>query len=485
MKLGKIYFGLFSALCACMIACTGDNGGVAGTVTDTGNTIAMGVVTRTDGSPAVSALVRISREPAEGDSLAKLDYIQTKTDSQGVYSFDSVLVDTFQLAVIDVEHNEVSYKPRATKNAGSLDSIKLEKAAVFSSVLYYEDVTEPSVAVGSHFEVFVPGTPFSQSVFAGDSFAMLIPGGSEWLGFCPGDPQIVARLADSGVADSLIYRTWSMDGKVKSGDTLTKGPFIWSPMKDVDSLIKLEEQKKKEKKPAYLSGVVKCSKDSVCSNVQVQMITDLYGFDFVVGDSTGFKMQAMTDEFGRWFLQVPQSVPDDSLRMEYRLLDDQGKVALAGLSRYVRASELKNLKDTLVVDTVELTKTSVLISKVELVVDAGVSDSTQSGENHTEENPAQLENCKVNNVNSVVVGLKGTSHFVRDVTCREFNIMDLPAGGHDLVLYSGDPKVVQTLRDAKIALDSIVRITHVQLPKADTLKQQGMTYEVPTLKTSK
>ena len=140
-------------------------------------------MTRSDGSRAVSAMVRIAREPEAGDTVVKMDYIETKTDSQGVFSFDSVLADTFQLAVIDAEYNEISYKPRATKNSGEIDSIKLEKAAVFSSVLYYENVVEPSMAVGSHFEVFMPGTPFSQSVFAGDSFSMLIPAGSWWFGF--------------------------------------------------------------------------------------------------------------------------------------------------------------------------------------------------------------------------------------------------------------------------------------------------------------
>jgi hypothetical protein len=253
---------------------------------------------------------------------------------------------------------------------------------------------------------------------------------------------------------------------------------------EVDSLIKLEEQKKKEKKPAYLSVVVMCKKDSLCSNVQVQMITDLYGFEFVEGDSTRFVMQTVTDESGRWFLQVPKSVPYDSLRMEYRLLDNEGKVALAGLSRYVHASELKDLEDTLLVDTVELTKASVLVSGVMLAVNAMV-DSTQSKENQPDQNSIQSDNCKVNSVNSVVVGLKGTSHFVRDVTCNMFKIDNLPAGGHDLVLYSGDPKVVKTLRDAKLDLDSIVTITHVQLPKGDTLDQQWMTFEPPTLKTEK
>ena len=467
MRLDKIFIGLFSALCACMCACTGESGGVAGTVTDTGNTIATGIVTRSDGSPAVSALVRIAREPVAGDSLAKMDYIQTKTDSQGVYSFDSVLMDTFQLAVIDAEHKEISYKPRAVRNSGVMDSIKLSKAAVFSSVLYYENVAEPSVAVGSHFEVFMPGTPFSQSVFAGDSFSMLIPAGSWWFGFCPGDPQIVARLTDSGVADSLIYRTWNMDGKVKSGDTLSKGPFIWSTTMEVDSLIKEEERKKKEKKPAYLSGVVKCN-DKLCSNVQVQMITDLYGFNFVDGDSAGFTVQAETDRDGRWFLPVPDSIPHDSLRMEYRLLDKNGKVSLTGVSRYVLASELKKLKDTLSIGEIELAKPSFLVSGVLVVLDR--TDTTQSN------------NCMAN---SVVVGLKGTSHYVREMVCNLLKIENIPAGGHDIVLYSGDPKVVKTLQDAGADMEDYVTITHVQLPKGDTLSQQWMTYAPPTIQTAK
>lgn len=467
MRLDKIYIGLFSALCACMLACSGDNGGVAGTVTDTGNTIATGVVTRSDGSPAVSALVRIAREPVAEDSLAKMDYLQTKTDSQGVYSFDSVLADTFQLAVIDAEHKEISYKPRAIRNSGAMDSIKLEKAAVFSSILYYENVTEPSVAVGSHFEVFMPGTPFSQSVFAGDSFSMLIPAGSWWFGFCPGDPQIVARLTDSGVADSLIYRTWNMDGKVKSGDTLSKGPFIWSPMMEVDSLIKEEERKKKEKKPAYMSGIVKCN-EKKCSNVQVELITDLYGFNFIDGDSAAFAVQTVTDDDGRWFLPVPDSIPYDSLRMEYRLLDKAGKVTLAGVSRYVLATELKDVKDTLSVGVTELAKPSVLVSGVLVVIDG--RDSTQSS------------NCMAN---SVVVGLKGTSHFVREMVCNLLKIENLPAGGHDIVLYSGDPKVVKSIQDAGVDMDDYVTITHVQLPKNDTLAQQWLTYEPPTLQSIK
>jgi hypothetical protein len=200
------------------------------------------------------------------------------------------------------------------------------------------------------------------------------------------------------------------------------------------------------------------------------MITDLYGFDFVEGDSVGFMMQTVTDDSGRWVLPAPEKVPYDSLRMEYRLLGEDGKVELAGVSRYIRASKLKGLKDTLDVGDTTLVKPSVLVSGVMLAIDD--TDTTKT------------TNC-MSMVNSVVVGLKGTSHFVREVTCNMLRIADLPAGGHDIVLYSGDPKVVKTLQEADVALDDYVRIAHVQLPKNDTLDQQWMTFEPPTLQTEK
>ena len=139
-------------------------------------------------------------------------------------------------------------------------------------------------------------------------------------------------------------------------------------------------------------------------------------------------------------------------------------------------------------DSTELTKTSVLVSGVMLAINVAADSAKavdEQAQKQPDDNSIQSDNCKVNSLNSVVVGLKGTSHFVRDVTCNMFKISNLPAGGHDLVLYSGDPKVVKTLKEVGLSLDSIVTITHVQLPKGDTLDQQWMTFEPPTLKTDK
>ncbi|MCQ2062680.1 MAG: carboxypeptidase regulatory-like domain-containing protein [Fibrobacter sp.] len=470
MRLVKCSFAFLMAVGMSLVACSDDkDNGIAGTVTDTGNTIATapevaGVVLRTDGAQVSKATVRMARILAKSDSFKAPEYIETETDSLGAFAFDSALADTFQLAVIDTESSEVSYLPRTTVGSGDFDSLKLEKAAVFSSVLYYEEGPEPTVAVGSHFKVFLKGTPFYQSVFAGDSFSMLIPAGTWSFSFSPGDPQIVSKLEDNGVEDTLIFRSWKMDAKVKAGDTLTAGPFIWSPSAEPDSLIKVEEKILENK--ARISGTVYCDSAEACADVEVQLITDLYGFDSVDNDSAEFKAQTQTDSRGRWYLPVPDTVPYDSFRVEYRFMK-KGEVTRAGLSRYVKASELKKIDgDTLSIGKTTLSEPSSLNSGVILVIDK--RDSSQSN------------NCMVN---SVVVGIKGTSHFVREVTCNMLEMSDLPSGKQDIVLYSGDNKVVKTLREAKTPLDDFVTITHVALPTGESLDQQWMTYTPPTVNT--
>ncbi len=443
----------------------------AGTVTDTGNTIVAearpvsGLVALSDGKVAVGATVRMAKVMDSGDSLQTPEYVETETDSKGAYTFDSALVDTFQLAVIDTLHNEISYLPRTTVGSEDLEKIRLEKAVVFSSVLYYEEVTEPQVSVGSHFKVFMPGTPFVQSVFAQDSFSMLIPAGQWWFAFCPGDPQIVAKLENSNVADSLIFRTWSMKNELQAGDTLSKGPFVWSTSVDIDTLIK--ENEKQLENTSRISGKVLCKSGKECSSVEVQLITDLYGFGFVEGDSTRFEAQTVTDSLGNWYLPVPSEVPFDSFRVEFRRLNSDSSVSEAGLSRYVKASEVMKVTDTLFVGKDTLSRPSGLLSGVSVVAD--------------KRDRNQTNNCTMN---SVVVGLKGTAHFIRGITCDMFEMEELPAGINDIVLYSGETKVIKVLQDNKTPVEEYVTVTHVELPEDEALEQQWMTYTPPSVPTS-
>ena len=174
-----------------------------------------------------------------------------------------------------------------------------------------------------------------------------------------------------------------------------------------------------------------------------------------------FEVQTTTDSLGRWWLPLPDSLPGDSFRFEFRKLQDD-LVTQAGVSRYLTKKDIENLKDTLKVKDVTLSRPSTLVSRVSLVVDR--EDTTQSSD------------CMVN---SVVVGIKGTSHFVRDATCSELRLSDLPSGAQQVVLYSGIPKVIATLRASDVSTDYFVTFTPVSLPEGGTQQVQGMTYTPP------
>ena len=454
-------FSLLACLASFAVALIGcSNEKVAGTVTDTGNTVAVsGVVLRVDGSPASEAMVRMARMAVYDSVLHIPEQIEVVTDSNGVYAFDSALSDTFQLAVIDTSAIEVFYLPRTTLKAKAYDSIQLAKAAVVSSVLYFEEVEDSAVSVGGHFMTCLSGTPFCNDVFAADSFSMLVPEGEWSMEIFPGDSMMVARMQSLGFADSLIYRTLDL-GKIKSGDSVNSGPIVWSTTSEADSLIK--ESEKEAKNVARLSGTVLCKNGNPCADVEVMTIKDIYGFNFTEGDSMLFVAQTTTDSLGRWWLPLPDSLPGDSFRIEFRKLQDD-LVTQEGVSRYLTVKEIKNLKDTLKVGEVKLTRPATLVSGVSLVIDR--DDTTQSS------------NCMVN---SVVVGIKGTSHFVRDVTCNMLMLSDLPMGEQQVVLYSGDPKVMSTLRKSDIALHYYVTLTPVTLPEGAVQQQQWMTYTPPS-----
>jgi hypothetical protein len=456
-------FSLLACLASFAVALIGcSNEKVAGTVTDTGNTLAetqvSGVVRRVDGTPASDAMVRMARMAVYDSVLHVPEQIEVVTDSEGVYSFDSALSDTFQLAVIDTSASEVFYLPRTTLKAKAYDSIQLAKAAIVTSVLYFEEVEDSAVSVGGHFMTCLSGTPFCNDVFAADSFSMLIPEGEWSMEIFPGDSMMVARMQSLGFADSLIYRTLDL-GKIKAGDSVNSGPIVWSTTTGADSLIK--ESEKEAKNVARLSGKVMCKNGNPCADVEVMLIKDIYGFNFVEGDSMKFEAQTTTDSLGRWWLPVPDSLPGDSFRFEFRKLQDD-LVTQAGVSRYLTKKDIENLKDTLKVKDVTLSRPSTLVSRVSLVVDR--EDSTQSND------------CTVN---SVVVGIKGTSHFVRDVTCNELSLSDLPSGSQQVVLYSGIPKVISTLRASDVETKYFVTLTAVSLPEGGTQQVQGMTYTPP------
>ena len=462
-------FAILATVCGCS---TPENDGgvrISGTATDTENTVVasvptpiVGSVSRTDGKAAANVIVRMARMSSESADLAMPTYVEIQTDSVGEFSVDSVLADSFQIAVIDTVANEIYFQPKATLKDSAFEPIQLVKASIVNSKLLYQEESEPEVAVGSHFLAYVPGTPISRSVFAGDSFSMLIPSGKVKLAFCPGDPQIVAKLSERGIADSLIFRDWTMaKGSVKEGESVEVGPFFWSisPNIPVDTLIRERENS------GRISGKVQCKNGKACQGVEVQLVTDLYGFNFTDGDSLVFKPETQTDSAGRWFLPIPPEFPYDSFRVEFRRLDSNSVVSETGVSDYVSVKNIKNRKDTLNVGTVSLHSPSKVFTDVRVVLDSLNDDASN--------------NCMAN---SVVLGIKGTTHFVRDMVCATIAMSDLPSGGQYLVLYTGDPKVVSTLRNMETPISEFVTQVDINLPEGWHLNRQGMTYTPPTIK---
>ena len=207
-----------------------------------------------------------------------------------------------------------------------------------------------------------------------------------------------------------------------------------------------------------------CSNLETCDSVEVMVITDLFGFEFASGRTLEYEVQAQTDTQGRWWLPAPEEVPYDSFRVEYRQRSGE-TVTNVGLSRYVKKSELEGLKDTLSIGTATMDKYSWIEVGVRLVV------NQQDGQ--------QSENCFMN---SVVLGIEGTSHFVRTMTCNMFVLTYLPSGMQKLLLYSGDAMVVSALQEAGSPQYSYVSTFDQNLTANSGISNLWLTYTPPTVK---
>ena len=457
----------------------GGNDSVAGTATQTENTMASldtlkGVVYHKDGTRAKGAVVRMVLSTKDA-RVGTPEFRETETDAQGLFFFDDMKADSFQLAVVDSATDEILYLPQASAED---DSLVLEKAAKVKGFLTYGDSALTSVSVGSHFNVYVSGLPFFESVFAPGGFELLVPEGSWTIGFCPGDPFVIEKLQQAGVPDSVIFRSWDMSKSLKAGESLSLDTLMWGVSKrpasaEPASSDSAEPKSSEDKKDttetpvtpkAWISGQVDCSNLETCDSVEVMVITDLFGFEFASGRTLEYEVQAQTDTQGRWWLPAPEEVPYDSFRVEYRQRSGE-TVTNVGLSRYVKKSELEGLKDTLSIGTATMDKYSWIEVGVRLVV------NQQDGQ--------QSENCFMN---SVVLGIEGTSHFVRTMTCNMFVLTYLPSGMQKLLLYSGDAMVVSALQEAGSPQYSYVSTFDQNLTANSGISNLWLTYTPPTVK---
>ena len=312
MKLSLRIFALL--LCALTFWACSDK--VAGTATDTENTIA-GTVTLADGS----ARCGISVRQVVARTASTVDFIETETDSFGAFAFDSTLADTvnfeFRYNSNDSTLSETQIIRRVSAKSEDSLRVKLQESALVVGELEYTG--NASFLAGSHFMVQLDSTTFSIDVFAPDSFKIALPEGTYSLTILPADSSVITKLRASGYADSTIIRRLSVT--VSAGDTLDVGKLRWDASESEPTQVKL------------LQGYVKDMNGNPAKGVSVHVVTDLYGFG--VTDSAAFVTQAVTDSTGLWRVPAPvfDSI-DESFRVEFRSKDSSGQV-LTALSEYI------------------------------------------------------------------------------------------------------------------------------------------------------
>lgn len=447
-----IFLGLFWSC--------GNSGGISGTATDTGNTIA-GVIEKKDGSFASGAVVRMlaKRAVLEEDDFNALElrsYLETVADSTGAFNFDSTLSDTFDLEVRLMRNealDEVIYlKNLVIKDTIKTDlgSIRLQKAAYVEGLFVYDDVGS-SLSLGAHFQIRVERSSYEASLLSGNDFSIGISAGKQVLFVSPADSFMIRKLLATGLTASDVFQRVEID--VLEGDTLNLGTIIWRfPVRDTVMT---------EPTLGRLKGRALNLNGEPLPGVEVRLIDDIYGFRFALGDLQANSLTTVTDNFGYWTLPFPIAV-EDSFRVELNAYQN-GVLIETGVSNYLTASALDAKNDTLIFDDVVLYKPASFMGVISLV--ANPSD------------PLPTSNCILN---SIVVGFKGTSHFVRQITCYSINMDNLPVSSQELIFYTGDHNVLERLQADETPVSTYTQVLSVSLPEGATLYQQGITYTPPT-----
>ncbi|MBP5247068.1 MAG: hypothetical protein J6Z31_04350 [Fibrobacter sp.] len=441
MKLSAKIFALL--LCALAFLACSDK--VAGTATDTENTIA-GTVTLSDGT----ARYGISVRQVAARTASSVEYLETQTDSTGVFAFDSSLADTvnfeFRYQKQDSSIAEAQVIRGVTPNKVDSLHVQLQGTAVLVGELEYTG--NASIIAGSHFIILLDSTTFSVDVFAPDSFKLELPEGEYSLTVLPADTSVISKLKASGYKDSTLIR--KIPVSVSAGDTLDVGKLRWDASDQEPTQVKV------------LQGYVKDENGNPAKGVSVHVVTDLYGFG--VTDSAAFVTLGVTDSTGLWRVYAPvHDSIEDSFRVEFRTKDSSGRV-LTGLSEYIQKEALEKASDTLKVKTVTLSESSNFLGSVFLVTDAST-------------NSKQDTLCWAY---SIRVGFRGTSHFKTVTSCNNIMMTNLPSDYQDLVFYTGDELVVRNLKSGAFDPKDYVKTVKVNLPPGDTLKYQGFTYTPPT-----
>ncbi len=435
----KIDWRLWVFVSALLLSCSSDR--VSGTATDTENTVA-GNVVLSDGSSAEGVFVR----QVLAKSAVSSAYLETLTDASGTFAFDSALADTvnleFRYEAEDSSLLQTQIVRNVTANSREKLQVRLKPSARISGIV---ETSEASSLAGSHFFVYLESTTFLSDVFAPDSFSLDVPEGDFFLTIVPADSGVVAKLKNSGYADSSIVRRVAVS--LSAGDSLDVGNLRWSLSVDEPTAAKV------------LRGVVVDPAGNPLRGVSAHIVTDLYGFG--VSDSSAFVTQAVSDSAGVWtaFAPVLGSVSGE-FRVEFRGKDSLGN-SVAGVSPYI-SKDVLAASDTLQVGTVRLSESASFLGTVFLVTDGNYKRDTL---------------CWAYGIR---VGFRGTSWFKTVSSCNDVLMTNLPPEFQELVYYSSDEIVVKSLKSGEFAAEDYIQLVPVNLPSGDTLKYQGFTYTPPS-----
>lgn len=430
------------------IACS-DSSKVSGTATDTENMVA-GLVLTSKQKAAVNASVQmLSREAAYGKNLV---LAETKTDSSGSFEFLEFPVDSFDLEI--KIHNdsgsvlEIGSVRDLSISDTSFLKIALEKPAVLKGAFDYQENIS-NMTIGSVFRLAVERSSVQMHIFAGDSFQISVLPGDINFAFFPSEEQVVLRLQEEGFEDSLVYQEYS--AFVESGDTLDLANVMWQIGEKKESSWEVG---------SVLSGKVKDSTGAPIAGAMVRVITDIYGLSFALAGAPVETDYVYTDSNGVWVLPFPSKMEEDSIRIETEL--SNGYIAE---SPFISLADLeKHEGDTLHVPSLMPQEPSSINLNIRLVVN--MEDSTQ------------VDNCYMN---SVIVGLVGTSKFKQIITCAPMDLPGLPSGEHNFIFYTSDIGVLKVLQEREESRDSYMRFMGVTLTPGAVLNRQGITYTPPTL----
>jgi len=203
--------------------------------------------------------------------------------------------------------------------------------------------------------------------------------------------------------------------------------------------------------------------DSVGAGVagaEVRLVTDSLGWSVsrvlaktavVRLDSSGNVRTTFTDSLGKFSFEAVDSTDAFSLCLQYA---DAKGVLHAGLHKGMRLANFNS--DSL--SKIVVPKASVLVGSLTYL---GSSSSLYQFSDHFR------------------IGIEGAGITLSVLAGRPFVLDGIPAGMQNVIVYPADQFLLQSLLNAGVPLDSLVRRVQINFPEGDTIFANGLEWSLP------